>query len=91
MLPTACNNESFCFVERLKVVSQLGKFFFYSNEEERLHVHVVGESGEAKFWIEPEITLAKSYSLSVKDLNKLEKSVREHEDEIRAAWKKHFG
>lgn len=67
------------------------KFFFYSNEEERLHVHVVGESGEAKFWIEPEITLAKSYSLSVKDLNKLEKSVREHEDEIRAAWKKHFG
>lgn len=67
------------------------KFFFYSNEEERLHVHVIGEDGEAKFWIEPEIVLAKSYCLSVRELGKLETSVREHEDEIRSAWKKHFG
>ncbi|MBD1577978.1 DUF4160 domain-containing protein [Vibrio sp. S11_S32] len=67
------------------------KFFFYSNEEERLHVHVVGEDGEAKFWLEPEIVLAKSYNLSVRELNKLEQSVRGHENEIRAAWEKHFG
>ena len=67
------------------------KFFFFSNEEERMHVHVVGQDGEAKFWIEPEITLAKSYKLSVKELGKLEASVKEHEDEIRAAWHKHFG
>ncbi len=46
--------------------------------------------GEAKFWIEPEIELAKSYSLSVKELGKLEKSIKEHENEIIAAWHKHF-
>jgi hypothetical protein len=67
------------------------KFFFYSNEEERLHVHVVGEDGEAKFWLDPEISLAKSYNLSVRELNKLEQSVKEHEHEIRTAWGKHFG
>ncbi len=67
------------------------KFFFFSNEEPRMHVHVVGHEGEAKFWIEPEVALAKSYSLSVKELSKLEKSVKDHENEIRTAWKKHFG
>lgn len=50
------------------------KFFFFSNEEERMHVHIVGHGGEAKFWIAPEIALAKSYNLSVKELSKLEKS-----------------
>ncbi|MBS1257172.1 MAG: hypothetical protein MAG551_00208 [Candidatus Scalindua arabica] len=29
------------------------KFYFLSNEEERIHVHVSCEDGEAKFWIEP--------------------------------------
>ena len=67
------------------------KFFFFSNEEKRIHVHIVGHEGEAKFWLEPEISLAKSYSLPVKELSKLEKSVKDHEDEIRAAWRKHFG
>jgi len=67
------------------------KFFFFSNEEERMHVHIVGQIGEAKFWIEPEITLANNYKLSKKELLKLEKSVKEHENEIKAAWYKHFG
>jgi len=66
------------------------KFFFFSNEEERMHVHIVGHEGEAKFWIEPDIELAKSYSLSVKELNKLEKSVQEHKDEIITAWQSFF-
>ena len=66
------------------------KFFFFSNEEKRMHVHIVGHEGEAKFWIDPTIQLAKSYSLSVKELAKLESSVKEHEDEIRTAWKRHF-
>lgn len=66
------------------------RFYFFSREEPRMHIHVVGVSGEAKFWIEPEITLAKSYNLSVTTLSQLEQSVREHEHEIRAAWIKHF-
>lgn len=29
------------------------RFFFFSREERRMHVHVQSADGEAKFWIEP--------------------------------------
>lgn len=31
------------------------RFFFFSREESRMHVHVEAGSGEAKFWLEPTI------------------------------------
>jgi hypothetical protein len=31
------------------------RFFFFSLEEPRVHVHVLSPDGEAKFWIEPQI------------------------------------
>ena len=31
------------------------RFFFFSREEPRIHVHVHHSEGEAKFWLEPEI------------------------------------
>jgi hypothetical protein len=34
------------------------RFFFFSREEPRLHVHVNHAEGEAKFWMEPQIALA---------------------------------
>jgi hypothetical protein len=36
------------------------RFYFFSREEPRIHVHVGSSDGEAKFWIEPEIELAVS-------------------------------
>jgi hypothetical protein len=29
------------------------RFFFFSREEDRLHIHVQSAEGEAKFWVEP--------------------------------------
>ncbi|MGD9200657.1 MAG: DUF4160 domain-containing protein [Chitinispirillia bacterium] len=66
------------------------RFFFFSREEERIHVHVTSPEGEAKFWVEPTISLATCYNLSTKQLNKLQKIVEEHKNEIRSKWKKHF-
>ena len=41
------------------IFRELGfRFFFFSREEPRIHVHVYCSQGEAKFWIEPEIELA---------------------------------
>jgi hypothetical protein len=37
------------------------RFFFFSREETRMHVHVVSGDGEAKFWLKPELQLAKAY------------------------------
>lgn len=37
------------------------RFFFFSREETRMHVHVGSAEGEAKFWLKPEFQLARSY------------------------------
>ena len=44
------------------------RFYFFSREEPRPHVHVQHADGEAKFWLEPEIKLAQSYGLSSRQL-----------------------
>jgi hypothetical protein len=46
------------------------RFYFLSNEEERIHIHVTCEDGEAKFWLEPIVSLAVNYKLNPKKLNK---------------------
>jgi len=39
------------------------RFFFFSREESRMHVHVHCADGEAKFSLEPKIELAQNYRL----------------------------
>jgi len=63
----------------------------FRREEERLHVHVESPDGEAKFWIEPEIELARNHQLSEEDLRRVLQLVVDHEQEIRDAWNRHFG
>ena len=66
------------------------RFFFFSREESRIHVHISCEDGEAKFWLEPVVALAINHGLSKKQLNELHKLTEDHYEEIKAAWKKHF-
>ena len=66
------------------------RFFFFSLEETRKHVHVSSPEGEAKFWLEPIVALAEKSSLSAKQLKELQKIVERRRDEISRAWKKHF-
>jgi hypothetical protein len=67
------------------------RFYFFSREEPRAHVHVQHATGEAKFWLEPEVELAQNYGLTMSRLNTALKIIQERQDEIRAAWEKHFG
>jgi hypothetical protein len=67
------------------------RFFFFSREEPRVHVHVQSADGEAKFWLEPTVALAHHAGLSRKQLRELQGLVEEHEDVIRSAWETHFG
>ncbi len=66
------------------------RFFFFSREEPRMHVHVQGQNGEAKFWLEPTIELALSDGLTRIEINTALRLVKEHEDDIRNAWRRHF-
>jgi hypothetical protein len=66
------------------------RFFFFSREETRMHVHVHCADGEAKFWLEPQIELAKNYKLSRLQLNNVEKMIEVHNEQLTSAWKNHF-
>ena len=55
-----------------------------------MHVHVYCTDGEAKFWVEPKVVLAKNHGLSRSQITELARMVKEHCDEIKNAWKKHF-
>lgn len=67
------------------------RFFFFSREEPRMHVHVMSGAGEAKYWLEPEIELAKNHQLSAEDLREIEEIIEAHFNELKTAWNAHFG
>ncbi len=67
------------------------RFFFFSREEPRMHVHVYSGDGEAKFWMEPKIELAQNYGLADRDLARARRIIEERVDDIRDAWQRHFG
>lgn len=66
------------------------RFFFFSREERRIHVHVHTADGEAKFWLDPQIELAQQVGMSDKVWKGALALVRSHEQEIRDAWNEHF-
>jgi hypothetical protein len=67
------------------------RFFFFSREEDRMHIHVICPEGEAKFWLEPEIELARNYKLTGFHLKEINGIIKEHFDEFKNAWAKHSG
>ena len=67
------------------------RFFFFSREETRKHIHVSHTDGEAKFWIEPEIELAMSQGMSPKQISVALDLVKLHYEDILHAWNSHFG
>ena len=77
MSPTVFNEEGF-------------RFFFFSREESHMHIHINCADGEAKYWLEPQIELARNYRLSRAQLKRTEWLIEEHYDELISAWHKHF-
>ncbi|MEL7100536.1 MAG: DUF4160 domain-containing protein [Pseudomonadota bacterium] len=69
------------------------RFFFYSNEgdpREPVHIHVMKDNAEAKFWVEPEVRLDRSHGFDARTLRKLAAMVEENRTKITEAWHDHF-
>jgi len=62
-------------------------FHFFSREENRIHVHIISPDGEAKFLLEPTISLVNYSGFSKQQLNFLQKTVERRKDEIIKKWK----
>lgn len=66
------------------------RFFFFSREESRIHVHIYCGDGEAKFWLEPQVELAVNSRLSRRQIKEIEEIIEDRYDELKQAWNKHF-
>jgi len=67
------------------------RFFFFSREEPRMHIHVFSADGEAKFWLRPKIELAENRGIAAREITELARIIERRADEIATAWTKHFG
>jgi hypothetical protein len=66
-------------------------FKIYSNEEERKHIHVLYDGHEAKYWLEPEVELAKNNGIPEHELNKIKKIVEKYADRFKEQFEQHIG
>lgn len=66
-------------------------FKIYSNEEERKYVHVIKAENEAKFWLEPNITLANNYGFSDKEIKNITKIVLKYGNEFKRQFEERIG
>ena len=66
-------------------------FKIYSNEEERLHIHVLSHEYEAKFWLEPQVELAKNSGIPEHEMNKIKKIVEDYADKFKEQFRQHIG
>jgi hypothetical protein len=69
------------------------RFFFYSNEGNPLeppHVHVRRSDAEAKFWLKPDVALARNDGFDATTLRRIAKLVTENKKLLEAAWHEYF-
>lgn len=69
------------------------RFLFYSNEgdpREPPHIHVRQGVDEAKFWLTPAVSLAYNDGFSAKTLNRTQKMVEAHRDQLERSWNDYF-
>ena len=65
-------------------------FRIFSNEEDRMHIHVFKDNNEAKYWLEPEISLEYNYGFKPKELKKITFIVTENEEEFKQKYREHI-
>ena len=65
------------------------RFYFFSREEPRMHVHVHCADGEAKFWLDP-IRIQSNRGFSRTEINRIQKLVEEHQEQLLAGWHDFF-
>jgi hypothetical protein len=66
------------------------RFYFFSKEENRMHVHVSHANGQLKIWMAPHIEIAKNLGLPEHLVRTVLDIVHERQEEIREAWHEHF-
>ena len=63
------------------------RFYFYSYDcEEPRHMHVDYEMRSAKFWLDPDVSLAENHGYNRKELRDIERTARENLETLSNEW-----
>lgn len=65
------------------------RFFFFAEDHEPMHVHVVKGDDDAKIAIEPSIELVYNHGLKARDLKRALKLAEMYKDDIIEVWNKY--
>ena len=66
------------------------RFFCYAGDrDESPRVHIERDKDEAKFWLEP-IRLQSNRGFSRRDINRIQKLVEEHQEQLLVGWNEFF-
>ena len=67
------------------------KFSFYSNENyEPAHIHINKGTGNAKYWLEPELVEGYSYGFKLKERRDIKTIIQEHFEFLIRKWHEYF-
>lgn len=64
-------------------------FSIFSNEENRMHIHVFKDDCEAKFWLEPQVELDYNNGFKAKELKLITSIVNDNEEQFKEKYRKH--
>lgn len=64
-------------------------FFYSSDRNEPMHIHIEREDMLAKFWLEP-VRLQESGGFNRNEILKIQKIVSEHRNTLIEAWNEYF-
>ncbi len=65
-------------------------FLLCGDRDEPLHIHIEREDKVAKFWLDP-IRLQNSGGFNRAELNRIQKIIQDHHQELMEAWNDYFG
>lgn len=65
------------------------RFFFFSDDHNPIHVHVIKGDDDAKIEIEPEIKLVYNHGLKAQDVKRALNLAKMYKDEIIKVWKEY--
>lgn len=67
-------------------------FMFFSHDHDPMHVHVIGNGGDAKYvWNGEEFALYEQHSIKANDLKRIKAMIDENSEIIKRHWIKYFG
>lgn len=67
------------------------RFYFYSEEHQPTHVHVVDSDGRVKIEVEPKIKLVSNEGMKPRNVKRALQLAEMYQEEIIAKWREYHG